>query len=146
MGSFHLCVRVVFDDGLDWIVRVPMSYRLLDRDRHTEREVTIHEYLLEHTKITVPELIAYDFRDTRNPDLGPFMITKFKFGIPLTVWFKVSHSEETRLQPDIQEKIVRKIHRQAVAIMLELTSLRFPAIGTLTMSKEPRTWSITSPP
>jgi hypothetical protein len=39
LGSFHLCVRVVFDDGVAWIVRIPLPSRLLQRDAHTEREV-----------------------------------------------------------------------------------------------------------
>jgi hypothetical protein len=28
-GSFHVCLRVVFNDGVDWIVRVPLLYWLL---------------------------------------------------------------------------------------------------------------------
>jgi len=146
-GSFHFCVRVVFEDGLDWIVRVPLPFRLLQRHAHTEREVAILQCLRERTTIPVPEIIAYGFGDTKHPDLGPFIITTFIHGIPLTDWWKDRNVEETRLAPDIEEWIVRKVYRQAAAILLELSSLEFSAIGTLvTTDGAHPTWSIKSSP
>jgi hypothetical protein len=145
--SFHLCVHVVFDDGVDWIVRVPLPFRLLQRDTHTEREVAILQCLRERTTIPVPAIIAYGFGDAKHPDLGPFIITAFVHGIPLTDWWKDRTFDGTRLRPDIEEWAVRKVYRQAAAILLELTSLTFSAIGTLgTTGDEHPTWSIKSSP
>lgn len=148
-GSFHLCLRVVFDDGIAWIIRLPLPYRLLQRDAHTEREVAILKFLRERTAIPVPEVIAYGFGETAHPDLGPFIITTFAYGIPLTDWWKErgTSGDNVRLKPDIDEEIVRKVYRQVAAILLELTALKFSAIGTIGMtSGEPDTWEIEEPP
>lgn len=146
-GSFHICVRVVFDDGVDWIVRVPLPYRLLQRDTHTEREVAILLLLRDQTSIPVPQIIAYGIGDNQHPDLGPFIIMTFIHGIPLTDWWQKSSAERMQLKPHIDEGIVRKIYRQIAAILLELTSLKFPTIGTLSMTNaEHSTWLIKSPP
>lgn len=146
-GSFHICVRVVFEDGIAWIIRVPLPSRILQRDEHTEREVAILQCLRERTAIPVPEIIAYGFGGTGHPKLGPFIITVFIHAIPLTDWWKDPKSEETRRRSDIDEKTVRNVYRQAANIILELNSLRFSAIGTLaTTDDEHSTWSIKSPP
>ncbi|KAI9841641.1 MAG: hypothetical protein M1837_000488 [Sclerophora amabilis] len=146
-GSFHVCVRVVFDDEVDWIIRVPLPYRLLNRDMHTKREVAILHYLQENTAIPVPAMIGYGFNETRSSELGPYIITKFIHGIPLTDWFKDPYSQETRLKPHIEDWIIRKIYKQAATILLELVSLDFSTIGTLSAADdEHRTWSIESSP
>ncbi|KFZ06593.1 hypothetical protein V501_07259 [Pseudogymnoascus sp. VKM F-4519 (FW-2642)] len=146
-GSFHICVRVVFDDGIYWIIRVPLPFRLLQRDAHTEREVAILQCLRERTVIPVLEIIAYGFGGTRHPALGPFIITTFIHAIPLTDWWKDPKSKETRLRSDIDEEVVKKVYRQAANIILELASLRFSAIGTLAATDDEHlTWSIKSPP
>ncbi|KAI9760397.1 MAG: hypothetical protein M4579_001693 [Chaenotheca gracillima] len=146
-GSFHICVRVVFDDGVDWIVRLPIPTRLLDPDGHTEREVAILQYLRDNTAIPIPAVIAYGFNDTSSSELGPYIITKFAHGIPLTDWFKDRASKETRLKPHIEEEKIVKVYKQAASIILELTSIDFSAIGTLSLRKgKHRTWSIESSP
>lgn len=147
LGSFHLCVRVLFDDGVAWIIRVPLPFRLLRSYAHTKREVAILQYLQEHTAIPVPRIIACGFDDTKHPDLGPFIIMTFIHGIPLTDWWKVRNVEETQLMPDIEDWIVQKVYRQVAAILLELTSLKFSAIGTLAMTDGAHpTWSVESSP
>lgn len=146
-GSFYLCVRIVFEDEVAWIVRVPLPYRVLQRDRHTEREVAILQFLRARTSIPVPEVIAYGFGDNQHPDLGPFIISAFTHGIPLTDWWKERGAKTTQLNPHIDEAIVRKIYRQVAGILIELTSLKFETIGTLSMTSDvPPLWSITSPP
>lgn len=145
-GSFHICVRVVFEDGIDWIIRVPLPSRILQRDKHTEREVAILQCLRERTAIPVPEIIAYGFGGTGHPKLGPFIITVFIHAISLKDWWKDPKSHETRLKSDVDEMIVKKVYRQAANIILELNSLSFSAIGTLAPDDEQSTWSIKSPP
>ena len=141
-GSFHICVRVLFDDGVAWIVRLPLPYRLLEPHDHTGKEVAILQYLRKNTKIPVPEIIAYGYNDTACPRVGPFLITEFVLGIPLEDWFKDrfyarDHPEAPpRLRTDIEEKNVRKIYKQVAAILLELCSLKFPSIGTLSAGHE----------
>jgi type III secretion system FlhB-like substrate exporter len=89
----------------------------------------------------VPEIIAYGFGDARHPELGPFIITTFIHGISLTDWWKDRSAVGTQLKLDIDESIVRKVYRQVADILLDLTSLKFPKIGTLSMTNvEPSTW------
>jgi hypothetical protein len=146
-GSFHICVRVVFEDGISWIIRVSLPYRLLQRDAHIEREVAIFQCLRERTTIPVPEIIAYGFGGTSHPALGPFIITTFIHAIPLADWWKDPKSKETRLRSDTGEEVVKKVYRQAANIILEFASLRFSAIGTpATTDDEHLTWSIKSLP
>ena len=146
-GSFHICVRVVFEDGISWIIRVPLPFRLLQRDAHTEREVAILQCLRQRTAIPVPEIMAYGFGSSGHPTLGPFIITAFIHAIPLTDWWKDPTSKETRLRSDVDEEVVKKVYRQVANIILELASLSFSAIGTLaTTDDEHLTWSIKSLP
>lgn len=145
-GSFHMCLPVVFDDDIAWIIRVPLPFRVLQSDAHTEREVAVLQCLKERTAIPVPEIIAYGFDGTRHPYLGPFIIMTYIHGIPLTDWWKDRNSEETRLRSGIDEEIVRKVYRQAANIILELTSLTFSSIGTLAKTNDEHSWSIKSPP
>jgi hypothetical protein len=141
-GSFHVCVRVEFEDGLDWIVRLPLPYRLLEPNTHTEKEVTILHFLRQKTQIPVPEVIGYGYGASACPKLGPYIITKYVHGIPLEDWFKdrrYSHDHPDappRLRIDIGDDIIRKVYRQAAAIILELFSLKFSSIGTLRRSRD----------
>ena len=140
-GSFHVCVRIVFEDGLDWIVRLPLPYRLLEPNSHTEKEVTVLRFLRQKTEIPVPDVIGYGYGASACSKLGPYIITKFLHGIPLEDWFKDrEHSRDhptdpPRLRKDIGDDVVRKVYKQAAAIILELFSLKFPLIGTLKTSQ-----------
>lgn len=96
---------------------------------------------------SVPDIIAYGFGANQHSDLGPFIITIFIRGIPLTDWWKDNGAKITRPNLHINEAIVRKVYRQVAGILLQLTSFKFTMIGTLSRtSSEPLAWLIESPP
>lgn len=76
-GSFNVCFKVVFADGLRWIVRVPRPGRVMFMERETRDEVAVTKYIKSTTSIPVLDIIAFRTAEGNVGGFGPFIITEF---------------------------------------------------------------------
>ncbi|THW08543.1 hypothetical protein D6D24_09119 [Aureobasidium pullulans] len=147
-GSFNSCHKVVFEDGTAWAVRFPIPGRVMHPDEKIRREVAIMRFVKEKTKIPVPKVIAFGTAaDNHDPSIGPFLITDWVEGIPVTSLIEElpRPSWGPVLRHDIEDNLLRKIYSQMASILLELAEHDFDKIGELSMVEEDNTlplWSI----
>ncbi|KAH6716202.1 hypothetical protein BKA61DRAFT_631645 [Leptodontidium sp. MPI-SDFR-AT-0119] len=115
-GSFNWCCKVRFDDGVQWMVRFSVPGRVVNGDEKVKHEVA--------TMRLIPWGVAAD-----NPlGLGPFIIADFIEGESLVAILKEPESEI--LRSDLSDDDLDTIYRQIANIMLQLSKLNFPRIGS----------------
>ncbi|TIA29420.1 hypothetical protein D6C79_09944 [Aureobasidium pullulans] len=137
-GSFNSCHKVVFEDGTVWAVRFPIPGRVMHPDEKLRREVAIMRFVKEKTNIPAPEVIAFGTAaDNHDPSIGPFLITGWIEGIPVTTVIEElpRPSWGPVLRSDIEDHLLRKIYRQMANILLELSEHDFDKIGALSMTE-----------
>ncbi|KAI5266821.1 hypothetical protein E4T47_08163 [Aureobasidium subglaciale] len=151
-GSFNSCHKVLFEDGTAWAVRYSIPSRVMHPDEKTRREAAVMMFVKEHTQIPVPKVIALGAAaDNHDPLIGPFLITEWVEGKPLTTVLEElpRPSWGPVLRQDIEEDQLRKVYGQMVRILLELAAHDFDEIGALLMTEgesESDRWSIVARP
>ncbi|THY76593.1 hypothetical protein D6C87_04364 [Aureobasidium pullulans] len=137
-GSFNSCHKVVFEDGTAWAVRFPIPGRVMHPDEKIRREVAVMRFVKEKTKILLPKVIAFGTAaDNHDPSIGPFLITEWVEGIPVTSLIEElpRPSWGPVLRHEIEDNLLRKIYRQMANILLELAEHDFDKIGALSMTE-----------
>lgn len=151
-GSFNWCFKVVFTDGTRWAVRFPAAGNVIHTEEKIRREVAIMRFLKERTRVPVPQVIAFGMAaDNYDPEMGPFIITEWIEGIPLSTIMEELPRPEWGpvLRKDISDKTLYVIYRQVAKILLELSIHNFDRIGapSLVHCKDgTHSWSVTSAP
>ncbi|ESZ98208.1 phosphotransferase family protein [Sclerotinia borealis F-4128] len=138
-GSFNVCFKIAFADGLRWIVRVPKPGRVMFMEKKVRDEVAVIKYIKSTTSIPVPDIIAFGTADDNVGGFGPFMITEFICGDNLGVKLFDTNSNQ-----DFEESI----YRQIAGFLLQLSKCRFDKIGSLFMDSNgyQPTWSVKTKP
>jgi hypothetical protein len=95
-GGCNMVRQVIFEDGVKWVVRVPMPRRIVGNDgvwtveskdeywteeRAKEMQSQIYTvmYIREHSEIPVPEIFAFDI--TKNNSFGaPYILMECVMG------------------------------------------------------------------
>ena len=114
-GSFNSCHKVVFEDGTAWAVRFPIPGRVMHPDEKIRREVAVMRFVKEKTKVPLPKVIAFGTAaDNHDPSIGPFLITEWVEGIPVTSLIEElpRPSWGPVLRHEIEDNLLRKIYRQ----------------------------------
>jgi hypothetical protein len=84
-GSFNWCFKVVFSDDVAWAVRFPTAGMAIYPEEKLRREVAVLRFRKEKTRVPVPEVIAFGMAvDNHDPGMGPFLITEWIEGVPLS--------------------------------------------------------------
>jgi aminoglycoside phosphotransferase (APT) family kinase protein len=137
-GSFNFCVQVRFEDGVEWMIRFPIPGRAMHPEEKTKQEVATLKFLREKTKIPVPALVAYGMGCDNHLGLGPFIITEFVKGRPLSEVLQVNPPDPSGkiLRPDIEDSTLDVVYRQIADILIELSRHDFDKIGSLTLDDE----------
>ena len=128
-GSYNRVHIMQFDDGSKCIIRVPQFGR---PERWTEADargfrsqVLTIRYIKRHTKLPVPDVIAYSAMCDN--ELGhPYMLTSFVEGSTMFDKWELYKYES----PELEEKR-RRMLKSLAHTMAELQRLEFPAGGML---------------
>ncbi len=137
-GSFNVCFKVAFSDGLRWIVRVPKPGRVMFMEKQVRDTVAAMKKVQSTTNIPVPNIIAFGTAEDNVAGFGPFMITEFVFGDNLAA----------KLYNNPDEDFEESIYRQIAGFLLELSGCRFDTIGSLSIDNhgDNPTWSVRTKP
>ncbi|KAI9766694.1 MAG: hypothetical protein M1840_006338 [Geoglossum simile] len=146
-GSFNFCFKVLFpDDGVRWMVRFPIPGKAMFPEEKLQSEVAALRFMKATTKIPVPTVVAFGTAEEDTTGLGPFIITDFIEGKPLSdVLGQPLGNGHKILRPDIEDETLKIVYRQIADIMLELWKHDFDLIGALSLDTD-NSWSIKSRP
>ena len=119
-GTENVLKEIVFEDGVIWVARLPIKKHPPECIRS---EVITMEYVQSHTTIPIPRVLGYD--DTPdNALLNQYILMEAIYGRTL------SKSEDPLLF-SIPDGKVDTVFAQLADVVLQLSSLRFPEIGSL---------------
>lgn len=144
-GSFNICYRVRYEDGLDAIVRFAALGRTIHRQEKVDNEVAIMKYLRRNTSIKVPDVLGVG-----RCWAGPYIVMSFIEGKSLATLLQ-DPGEKGRpvLNPKISDRILRRAYREMAQLLLELWKPEFSRIGALDhqgadfkVSKRPLTYNL----
>jgi len=131
-GSFNWSCRVLFKDGVEWLVRFPVPGQVMDGDEKLRREVAVMRLVREKTNIPVPKVHAWGLSNDNPLGLGAFIVMEYIPGECLGHLWRVGLKERI-LRPDISERDLRTVYRQIAGFYLELSNLEFPHVGSLSI-------------
>jgi hypothetical protein len=115
-GTSHFVCFICFDDGIEWVARIPNKALSLQCPLPKEdidcfaSEISTLRWLRDNTSVKVPELYAWNIPDTRNmaavdvssqpqtlnTDMVPWMLMEKLAGVSLTYEMWDSFKDEQR--------------------------------------------------
>ncbi|KAB8343061.1 hypothetical protein FH972_022655 [Carpinus fangiana] len=148
-GAYNLVYRMKFLDGGSAIARFPKPGQVKFPEEKVRNEVATMRFIQEHTTIPVPFVLHYGMSDESPDGLGPFIIME---------WIESSTSlydllrlpnlpdkERPVINPDIPLERIEYIYSQLADILLQLSRLKLPKIGSLRQIDE-ETWKVDQRP
>jgi hypothetical protein len=158
MGGFNITWRLEYKDGTSTALRVPAksisprssrySTDLIDAnlvinqfpDEKVRYEVATMRYVAAHTTIPVPKVYHYGPASENPTGLGPFMIVEYVDHERTLLHALADPNDDVedhyRLDPNISEERLDFLYRQMANIVVQLSTLEFPNIGSLLEDKE----------
>jgi aminoglycoside phosphotransferase (APT) family kinase protein len=137
LGSYNVAYRLVFSDGVQWIMRLPYEDWSDQTREDMERNMDGLRFLSEKTTLPVP--VIHDYSSSSNNSIGrPYSILSYLPGIQLSSVWKDKNwmTDEKRL----------RIFRFLAAAMSQLRFFEFPKIGRFRYDSSSKEYSITSLP
>ncbi|KAI1139611.1 kinase-like domain-containing protein [Hypoxylon sp. FL0543] len=134
-GGYNVVYRLEYADGLSVILRMPIEGVVQFPEEKLRYEAATLRYIAANTNIPVP-CVYYCGTAAENPTgLGPFIIMKYiKHDKVMTEVLKDPNQEPGDypiLDPNIDEEKLEHLYSQMANILLQLSNLRFPRIGSL---------------
>ncbi|KAK4252179.1 kinase-like domain-containing protein [Corynascus novoguineensis] len=128
-GSYNAVFRVEYTDG-DVIMRVPLPGMNAFPDEKVRNEVATLRYIKKMTSIPVPHVYHWGTAAENPLGLGPFIIMDY---IPHEKTLDALLTDQTGkgLDPSIPRDKLQRLYRQAANIILQLSRLEMPKIGSL---------------
>ncbi|KAJ9397541.1 hypothetical protein DTO282F9_5546 [Paecilomyces variotii] len=125
-GAFNVCYRVTYEDGYRVIVRFAALGRVTFRNEKVEDEVSIMNYLAQHTTIPIPRVLGHG-----KCAVGPYIVMTLVEGNPLSDYLRDPKQEMISLNPQIPLSLLKRAYSGIAEIMLELSKPAFPYIGAI---------------
>ncbi|KAJ9271236.1 hypothetical protein DTO212C5_2586 [Paecilomyces variotii] len=125
-GAFNVCYRVTYEDGYRVIVRFAALGRVTFRNEKVEDEVSIMDYLAQHTTIPVPRVLGHG-----KCAVGPYIVMTLVEENPLSDYLRDPKQDMISLNPQIPLSLLKRAYSGIAEIMLELSKPAFPYIGAI---------------
>ncbi|OAA53088.1 Protein kinase-like domain protein [Cordyceps fumosorosea ARSEF 2679] len=119
-------------------------------EEKVRNEVAMIRYIQDHTSIPVPFILHWGTKEESPLQIGPFIIMEWinhemDMGAALnTPGF--SRNDRPVLDPNIETERLEELYRQFANIILQLSRLEFPAIGSLEQNEDQDSWAVTKRP
>ncbi|KAI1753171.1 phosphotransferase family protein [Xylaria castorea] len=134
-GGYNVVYRLEYKDGSSAVMRVPIRGIVPFPDEKVRYEVATMRYVAANTTIPVPHVYYYGTTADNPIGLGPFIIMDYiEHHQSMTRELldpKRAANERPILDPDIGEEKLEFLYSQAANILLQLSFLKFPRIGSL---------------
>ncbi|KAI1096437.1 phosphotransferase family protein [Rostrohypoxylon terebratum] len=134
-GGYNVIYRLEYKDGSSVIMRVPIKGLVPFSDEKVRYEVATMRYVAANTTIPIPHVYHYGTAAENPTSLGPFIIMDY-----------IDHHQNMSrelldstlpidkhpvLDPNINEEKLEILYAQMANILLQLSMLKFPRIGSL---------------
>ncbi|KAH8171104.1 phosphotransferase enzyme family protein [Sarocladium implicatum] len=135
MGGYNTIYRLEYKDGTSALMRVPIKGVVRFPEEKVAYEVATMRHVAAHTSIPVPHIYHHGTAAENPTGLGPFIIMDY-----------IDHDqnmsrelldpdrgidERPVLNPNITDDKLELLYRQMANILLQLSHLKFPRIGSL---------------
>ncbi|UNI23869.1 hypothetical protein JDV02_009662 [Purpureocillium takamizusanense] len=134
-GGYNIIFRLQYKDGSSAVMRIPHKGAVKFPDEKVGYEVATMRYVAANTTIPVPHIYHHGTGAENPTGLGPFIIMDYiehertmsdALNDPL-----LQPDESHILNSNISEPILELLYGQMANIMLQLSMLSFPRIGSL---------------
>lgn len=134
-GAFNVHFRMKFKDGGSDIIRFPKPGCSMFPEEKVRNEVATIRYIQDNTSIPVPFILHWGTREESPLGLGPFIIMEYinhetdvgkVLNMPELDW-----RDRPRLNPHVDPNKLKLLYRQLADVLLQLSKLEFPNIGSL---------------
>ncbi|OAQ68096.2 protein kinase-like protein [Pochonia chlamydosporia 170] len=134
-GAFNVHFRMKFQDGGSAVIRFPKPGCTMFPEEKIRNEVAVMKYIQDNTSIPVPFILHWGTKEESPLGLGPFIIMKYidhdtdvgkVLDMPELDW-----RERPRLDPHVDPNKLEVLYRQLADVLLQLSKLEFPTIGSL---------------
>ncbi|KAL5330797.1 hypothetical protein ACEPPN_000320 [Leptodophora sp. 'Broadleaf-Isolate-01'] len=130
-GQNHLVSVLEFENKTRWVARIQMHKSTEKLAAELQREVDVMALMRERTKIPLPQVFGYEI-DDNNPTGVAFMLMEL---LPGNVAIDADGGYEAhRGQIPLQRR--EGFYDSAAQVQVQMTSVRFPKIGTIIRSKD----------
>lgn len=149
-GAYNVAVVIDFSGGGSTLIRFPKPGKVMFPEEKVRNEVAVMRYIQAHTSIPVPFILHWGTKEESPCGLGPFIVMEYVEhvcdisdalntpGIP--------YEGRPILDPSIDEEKLRELYGQVADVLLQLSMLSFPKIGSLTQDDDEDTWNVTERP
>jgi len=134
-GSFNVSFRMKFEDGGSAIIRFPKPGATMFPEEKVRNEVDMIRYIHQHTTIPVPFILHWGTKEENPLGLGPFIIMEYighvmdLSDVLNTPGFSIR--DRPILDPEFDNTKLEMLYEQLADILLQLSKLRLPRIGSL---------------
>ncbi|KAJ5174103.1 uncharacterized protein N7500_002034 [Penicillium coprophilum] len=148
-GAFNVSFRMKFEDGGSAIIRFPKPGATMFPDEKVRNEVDIIRYIQQHTTIPVPFVLHWGTKEENPLGLGPFIIMEYidhvmdLSDVLNTPGFTIK--DRPILDPHVDDAKLELLYGQFADILLQLSTLRLPRIGSLVQTDD-FTWEVAQRP
>lgn len=119
-------------------------------EEKVRNEVAIMRYIQTYTSIPVPFILHWGTKEESPCGLGPFIIMEdVDHACDISDALNtpgIPYEDRPILDPSIDEQKLRKLYAQIADVLLQLCTLSFPRIGSLTHDDNGDAWSVTARP
>jgi hypothetical protein len=139
-GAFNVCYRVTYENGHRVLVRFTALGRVIARNEKVEDEVSVMNYVAQHTTIPVPKVLGYG-----KCAVGPYIVMSFIEGNTLSGYLRDSSQETVTLSSKIPISVLRRAYFSMAEVLLELSKPEFSYIGAIRQD-ESGVWTVAKRP
>lgn len=148
-GAFNALFRMKFQDGGSAVIRFPKPGVSMFPEEKIRNEVAMIKYIQDKTTIPVPFILHWGTKEESPLGLGPFIIMEYinhemDMGAALNMAGR-GIQDRLLLDPNIESAKLEMLYRQVADILLQLSYLELPAIGSLRQTDE-FSWDVTHRP
>ncbi|OTA78187.1 hypothetical protein M434DRAFT_38540 [Hypoxylon sp. CO27-5] len=134
-GGYNAIYRLEYEDGSSVIMRIPIKGAVKFPEEKIRYEVATMRYVAANTTIPVPHVYHYGTEAQNPTGLGPFIIMDYidhyQYMFMELLDPHVLIHRHPILNPDISKEKLELLYGQMANILLQLSTLRFPRIGSL---------------
>ncbi|KAI1502721.1 phosphotransferase family protein [Biscogniauxia marginata] len=149
-GGYNVVYRLEYKDGTSAIMRIPIKGVVPFPDEKVQYEVATMRYVAANTTIPVPHVYHYGTAAENPTGLGPFIIMDYiehHQNMSRELLDQESAIDKRPiLDPNISEEKLEFLYAQMANILLQLSTLKFPRIGSLVEKKGENSISVNGRP
>lgn len=134
-GAFNVSIRIKYEDGNSAVIRFPLAGATMFPEENVRNEVAVMRCIQGQTSVPIPFVFHWGTKKENPLELGPFTIMQY-IDHDTTMYDALNLPECPRadrgnLDLDISESKLKSLYGELANIILQLSTLFLPQIGSL---------------